>query len=245
MEEEGISLVAILLGLGVMFVIRWALFTAVVWGLLRLQSLNYTWPGLLLTTALGSLAYFIPLGFLAAAVAFVIVYVGLKKVTEAEHTDLMFSIVISNAIMYVAGLWLLAAVLPDLRGLHAADDSAAESESSLVPDFAGMINQASNTFSAATGRGEAAGTNRFARMPAPGGGPVGELQLKGITVMRSGAMAMIQSGGKTVTVGVKESLTLPGKNGVTRYICESIATNLVVLRVHGTEPPQRIELKLE
>lgn len=245
MEAEGISMVALLLGLGVMFLARWALFTAVVWGLLRVQSLNYSWPGLLLTTALGSLAYFIPLGFLAAAVAFVIVYVGLKKVTQAEHTDLMFSIVISNAIMYVAGLWLLGAVLPDLRGLHAGDEAAEESDSSFLPDYAGMLNEASNTLSSAAGRGGSSGTNRTMTASSPTSGLAEGLQLKGITVMRSGAMAMISVAGKTASFGVKESFTVPGRNGVIRYVCESITTNLVVLRVQGSEPPQRVELKLE
>ena len=56
---------------------------------------------------------------------------------------------------------------------------------------------------------------------------------------------MISAGGRTASLGVKESLTVPGKNGVTRYVCESITTNLVVLRVQGSEPPQRIELRLE
>jgi hypothetical protein len=129
--------------------------------------------------------------------------------------------------------------------LHVADETTEESEASFLPDYAGMLNQASNTFGTAAERGKTAGTNALSGPLALTGGQTGGLQLKGITVMRSGALAMIQAGGKTASVSVKESLTVPGKNGVTRYVCEAIATNLVVLRVQGSEPPQRIELKLE
>ena len=263
MEEEGISLVTIAGYLGLLFIIRWALFTAVIWGLLRVQSLNYTWPGLLLTTAIGSIAYFIPVGFIAAAAAFVIVYIGLKKVTQAEHSDLVFSIVISNAIMYVAGLWLLAAVLPDFHNLRVAAETKAakeEEETSMIPNYAGMLNKASNTFATAASRGEDSGTNqpvskiakagsnqiaKVSNQAAAATGKATGLKLKGITMMKDGGLAMIQAGDKMETVGEKESITLRDKSGVTRYVCESITTNQVVLLRQGSNPPERIELKLE
>lgn len=262
MEEEGISLVTIAGYLGLLFIIRWALFTAVIWGLLRMQSLNYAWPGLLLTTAIGSLAYFIPVGFIAAAAAFVVVYIGLKKVTQAEHSDLVFSIVISNAIMYVAGLWLLAAVLPDFHNLRVAAETKAakEEETSMIPNYAGMLNKASNTFATAANRAEDSGTNqpvskiakagsnqvaKVSNQAAAATGKATGLKLKGITMMKDGGLAMIQAGDKMETVGEKESITLREKSGVTRYVCESITTNQVVLLRQGSNPPERIELKLE
>ena len=263
MAEEGISLVTIAGYLGLLFIIRWALFTAVIWGLLRMQSLNYTWPGLLLTTAIGSIAYFIPVGFIAAAAAFVIVYIGLKKVTQAEHSDLVFSIVINNAIMYVAGLWLLAAVLPDFHTLRVAAEAKAakeEEETSMIPNYAGMLNKASNTFATAASRGEDSGTNqpvskiakagsnqvaKVSNQAAAATGKATGLKLKGITMMNDGGLAMIQAGDKMETVGEKESITLREKSGVTRYVCESITTNQVVLLRQGSNPPERIELKLE
>jgi len=246
MEEPGISLGRILTILGGMFAVRWILFTAVIWGLLRIQSLNYRWPGLLLTTALGSVAYFIPVGFIAAAAAFVVVYIGLKMVTQAEHTDLMFSIVISNAIMYVTSLWLIAAVLPDVRRLReAAANTNEEREKSFMPDYAGMMSKASNTFVKGTMRGEATGASATGAGPVSSSAKVAGLKLKGITMMSSGGLAMIQAGDKTVSVGVKESVTVPGPKGVIRYACQSITTNQVTLLLQGSKPPRTVELKLE
>jgi hypothetical protein len=115
-----------------------------------------------------------------------------------------------------------------------------------------MLNQASNTFTQATGRGDtnvarvAAGGKTKAKAGQPGAaGKTGELELKGITMMASGSLAMIRSGDRTETVAVKGLLTVRGAQGVTRYVCESITTNAVVLRLQGSEPPERIELKLE
>jgi hypothetical protein len=252
MEPDTTTLVAILIGLGILFVVRWLLFTAIIWGMLRVQSLNFTWPGLLLTTALASVAYFIPLGILAAAVAFVVVYAGLKKVTQAEHTDLMFTIVIGNAVMYVAGLWLLAAVLPDFRDLRGTDTAAGESEAGtgMLPDYAGIMKQASNTLTEAADRGTGRSvTADTGRAPASSGASKtaesGGLQLKGVTVMGSGSLAMIRAGERTVSVSVKESITMREGGRIIRYVCESISTNGVVLRVQRAEPPRRIELRLE
>jgi hypothetical protein len=245
---DAIPLITILIGVGVLFAARWLLFTGIIWGMLRIQGLNYTWPGLLLTTALASVAYLIPLWFIAAAVAFVIVYAGLKMVTQAEHTDLMFTIVIGNALMYVAGLWMLAAVLPgaeDLRALRDSEDQGAERGSGFFPDYAGMLNQASNTLAQATGR---TGTNSAARNgPGTAGRAAtpGGIELKGITVMSSGSLAMLKAGDRTETVAEKGLLTVRGPKGVTRYVCESITTNTVVLRRQGSEPPERLTLRLD
>lgn len=248
MDIHGISIEKILTILGGLFVARWILFTFVIWGLLRVQKLNYTWPGLLFTTALGSVAYFIPLGFVAAAAAFVIVYIGLKIVTQAEHTDLMFSIVISNAIMYVASLWLITAFLPDIKTIRAAARTTEDKELSSIPDYAGMMTKASNTFVNAANRGnpdqppekpgtKAAGSITLAKATG--------LRLKGITMMGSSGLAMIQANGRTESIGVKESITVKGASGIVRYTCQSISTNEVTLVLQGSNPPRTVELKLE
>jgi hypothetical protein len=251
MIEESIPLAGVLVGLAIAFVARWFIFTGILWGMLRMQSLNYTWPGLIGTTALGSLAYFIPFPFIGPSVAFAVVYLGLKWVTQAEHTDLMFSIVIGNALMYVAAIWLLAAVLPDFQQVKAGIEARQKEETSFVPDYAGIIKNASNTFLNAAERGTtnasraAARTNKAVAKTAVPAATVGQIKLKGITMMGTNGLAMLQAGDRISSVGVKESITLPGAQGVTRYICESISTNRVVLLLHGSQPPQRLELKLE
>lgn len=248
MDIHGISIQKILTVLGGLFVARWILFTIVIWGLLRVQKLNYTWPGLLLTTALGSVAYFIPLGFVAAAAAFVIVYIGLKIVTQAEHTDLMFSIVISNAIMYVASLWLITAFLPDLKTMREAVNGNEERQLAAIPDYAGMMNKASNTFANAASRGnpdQAPAKTGSKFTPSTIIAKAAGLRLKGITMMRGGGLAMIQSDGRTESIGVKESITVKASSGIVRFTCQSITTNRVTLVLQGSNPPRTVELKLE
>lgn len=245
MDIYGIPVVKIVTILGGLFVARWILFTIVIWGLLRVQKLNYTWPGLLFTTALGSIAYFIPIGFIAAAAAFIVVYIGLKIVTQAEHVDLMFSIVISNAIMYVASLWLITALLPDLKTMREAVNGKEERELSAIPDYAGMMNKASNTITRAASRGKPGSAATIAGGRASANVNTAGLALKGITMMGNGGLAMIKSGNRTESIGVKESITVKGPSGITRYICQTITTNKVVLVLQDSNPPKTVELKLE
>lgn len=245
MDIHGITLEKIFTVLGALFVARWIVFTIVIWGLLRIQNLNYTWPGLLLTTALGSVAYFIPLGFIAAAAAFIIVYIGLKLVTQAEHIDLRFTIVISNAIMYVASIWMITAFLPDIHTLQAAARSKEDKELSSIPDYVGMMSKASNTIAKAANRGKPDEVPALTANRRPVNAPALGLKLKGITMMGNDGLAMIQANGRTESVGIKESITVKTPAGVVRYICQSVTNNKVVLELDGSNPPRTIELKLE
>lgn len=51
----------------------------------------------------------------------------------------------------------------------------------------------------------------------------------GITVTRNGALPLIQLAGNTVSASVKETINVPGRNGVARYVCKSISISLFVL----------------
>ncbi len=64
-------------------------------------------------------------------------------------------------------------------------------------------------------------------------------------VLGSGAAAVIRAGGKTVRFTGKERFGAPGKNGIARCVYESITTHPVGPCEPGSEPPPRIELKLE
>lgn len=249
--EASIPWAGVLMGLAIAFFARWLIITGILWGMLRMQGLNYHWPGLIATAALGSLAYFIPFPFIGPSVAFAVVYLGLKWVTQAEHTDLMFSIVIGNALMYVAGIWLLAAILPDFGEVKAKYDASQTNETSFLPDYVGIMKNASNTLIHAAERGATNANSATGKATKPVAKPAapaaksGALKLKGITMMGTNGLALIQAGDRISSVGVKESISLPGAQGVARYTCESITTNRVVLLLQGSQPPQRLELKLE
>jgi hypothetical protein len=92
----------------------WLVYTAVLWLLLKIQRLNYTRRGLFTSTAAAVAVQQIPWvgGYLSVPVLFFCVW----KSTKADLVpDVVFTVVITGALMFCVNLWVLGSLLERVR----------------------------------------------------------------------------------------------------------------------------------
>ncbi|MGA2854158.1 MAG: hypothetical protein ABSE90_08520 [Verrucomicrobiota bacterium] len=100
--------------------------TVALWIMIKLQNLEYKFTGLIFSAFLACglnsiLTYFLEpwfqdfAGFMSAPVYFIVLFVCVSKATQAEIVDVVFTVVVGGAIMFVMNLWLIGALMGDLR----------------------------------------------------------------------------------------------------------------------------------
>ena len=109
------------------FVVQMAFLFAALWIMIKIQKLNYNFPGLLGSAALVSgldraldtvLGHFLGnylATYISAPVTLVVLIICIAKVTQADRVDVLFTIVVGYALMFGMNLWLFGALLGDLR----------------------------------------------------------------------------------------------------------------------------------
>lgn len=112
------------------------------WIMIKLQGLNYNFLGLLgvaalvggldqiLDTILGHFLGFYLASSISSPIILVAAFIGIKKLTEADKTDVMFTVAVGYALCFAMNMWLIGALLGDLR-LPAKDSSFTESDQTL------------------------------------------------------------------------------------------------------------------
>jgi len=131
-------IIALLVGISVQTVFLLLAF----WIMIKLQGLNYNFLGLLgvaalvggldqiLDTILGHYLGFYLASTISSPIILVAAFIGIKKLTEADKTDVMFTVAVGYALCFAMNMWLIGALLGDLR-LPAKDSSFTESDQTL------------------------------------------------------------------------------------------------------------------
>ena len=102
------------IGFLIVFVGHTVLLTVALWIMLKLQSLNYNFPGLLGCAVLGGGLDMIPL--VGHPLAVVSLYFGIWKMTRASmFPDAAFTVVVAYALMFAFNVLVLTALMGDLR----------------------------------------------------------------------------------------------------------------------------------
>ncbi|TAL05467.1 MAG: hypothetical protein EPO07_03470 [Verrucomicrobia bacterium] len=218
---------------------------AALWIMIKVQKLDYKFLPLLGAAALSSGLDMIP--FAGHYISLVVLLLCLKKITEAEMVpDVVFTVAVGYALMFGMNLWLLGALLGDLRpsALESADKDA-------PPEVAAELQDAEPTNRPVAA---AAGTNVkttavevVAAPPAqPSAKPEGNsevksaqefaklLSLKGV-INGPRPMATLQCGSKSYTIRVGESALVDSGRERIQVRCESTSSDSAVFSFSGTQ----------
>jgi len=250
-----------LITLSVGIVVQTVFLLAAFWIMIKLQKLEYQFPGLLASAAfVGALDeilnhFLIPYFgiFLASSIATPIVVVAsyfcIAKVTHAELVDVFFTVIVGRALWFGMNLWLIGGLMGNLRPTAAEDNgnlSVAEQRKEITegapmeawtnrapppPPAAAVINSSTN----------AVKTNAVKTIPiAPAQGTSAEeignhLSIKG--VMRNGSRSAItlQYGTRTYALFLGDSLIMQTESGPVAVRLKALGDDGVVLVIKGVE----------
>jgi hypothetical protein len=216
---------------GIEFAVQFAFLVAALWIMLKLQKLEYNVPGLLGAAALASAIDMIP--FVGHPVAVGVLLFCMMKVTRSDYVDVMFTVFVGYALMFGMNLFLLGALLGDLRpsaresdGMEAMEqyDQETEPDEAMVPD-----EPDAKPPPAPASSSKAAEEASTKEQPSTASG----FSLKGLTKNAQNSVAMVHTGTKTYTIGVGETLSMDTPKGKVSVKLETVNDNSVVLSIGG------------
>jgi len=235
--------------------VKWIVYTALLWGMIKLQKLQYNMLGLMGSSALAILLQFVPV--VGCYISWAALILCLWKVTHADIApEVLFTVAIPGAIMFCLNLWGFAALMGELRPdlkVGARHDSpvieefADEDEAPSAPsgpakaiaavhDLARKIADRAQTNSETPPAKTAAAAPASPRRLKPlGNGSAQGIYLKGIVLNSQRPTAMIMANGKFYTVGQGEAVSFPSANGRISLRCNSIEKSGVAVTLNGSE----------
>jgi len=231
-----------ILTLFIEFFVQTVFLTLALWIMIKLQKLNYNFPGLLASAALACAVdsilnvalhpWFDGMAtYISAPFFLLVLYVCLKKLTNADHVDVIFTMCVGGALRFGMNLWLIGALMGNLR-LSTGDSG--ESDAALQPPETNVVQQiVVKTNRPATGAP--------ARLAAPPG-PVELVQetnalFSVMGVSRNGAKSAvtIQTGKRTYTIILGESALTQTPDGPVSVRFKELGDGWVVLIIDGKE----------
>lgn len=194
-----------LIGFLIVLVAHTALLTVALWIMIKLQGLNYNFPGLLGCAVLAGGLDMIP--FVGHPVAVVTLYFGIWKMTRASmFPDAAFTVAVAYALMFAFNMLVLTALMgdlrPDLRPPGMDADATTETNSlDSVP--------AQSVPSAATNKIVVPSTeSKAAKLAAQ------DLVIKGVTRNGDNSSVSIKAGGKTYFAPLNKITLIQTGDGV-------------------------------
>ena len=219
-----------ILAYGVEGFVRFVLYTIILWIMIKIQKFNYNWAGLLLVSGASIAISYVP--WAGAYLAYPVLVFGLHTVTRASIApDIIFTVAITRAVMFCINLFLIGALMGDLRpdlSASARADEDAEEE----------VESADTDETAEEGSSTPATTNAFAFV-ASSHPKAKDLTLRGISINSSKALAIVSTGRNYHTITTGECFS--AQSGA-RVRCEEITKSFVLLTIDGTD---QIRLRMQ
>lgn len=206
----------------VSFVFHATLLLATLWIMILIQRLNYNFLGLLGTAAAAGALDMIPYAGHPLSVA--MLYYGIGKVTGAPRIpDVMFTIVISWALMFTAKMMLFTALIGDLRpmGVDLPVPPAHQPQLSQQATNEDNLPAAHKKAAAKPANSEAA--TKFLK----------QLVIKGAMVNGQKSSATVNYKGKNYVIFVGETVSLPTDGKPVRLKLEGVTKQSVTFSVNG------------
>ncbi len=220
------------------FLILTVFLSGVLWIMIKLQKLQYNFPGLLASAALASGLEMIP--YVGHAFAVAALLLCLTKVTHESYTDVAFTVGVGYALMFGVNLFLLGWLMGDLRPSARDGEKSDEIQMERAAAVSNAPAQAAvpepNPVPAPSGPAAAQPP------PAPSVSPVltkptnsfaGVFTLKGLSKSANTSLAMVYSGAKTYTIGLGETVAMQTPAGKVDVTLEKVGDNYVVLSAAG------------
>ena len=252
MTEDTTFEIAYLAGLAVITTAKWLIYTVLLWGMIKVQKLNYNVLGLLGSSLAYTLVAFIP--YAGTYLAYAVLVFCLWKCTGAEIApDVAFTVGIASALMFCVNLFVIGALMGNLRpDLSAKARSGPDMLVSAEPedaetggddddlDPAEPLSEPAPAAKAPTAVPVAAKPTAKAQAPVVSG-KKGPLQLKGLTYNATRPAVLISDGSRVHTVGKGDLFTATLPQGRMKFLCEEITKDKVWLK---PDEGERIELRL-
>ena len=221
-----------ILAYGVEGGLRFVLYTIILWFMIKIQKFNYNWPGLLLVSGASIAISYIP--WAGAYLAYPVLVFGLHSVTRASIApDIIFTVGITRAIMFCVNLFVIGALMGDLRpDLNASARSDDSEDVEMADTEEGEQEEEQET------PFRSAGTNAHTLI-ASSHPKAKDLALRGISVNATRALAIISTGRNYHTISTGECFS--AQSGA-KVRCEEITKTFVLLTIDGAD---KIRLRMQ
>jgi len=232
-----------ILGLLIEFAVQTVFLSVALWIMIKLQKLDYNFPGLLGTAALASgldrmldtvVGHFLGdylSAYISGPIVIVVLIICISKLTHADKVDVLFTIMVGYALMFGMNLWLFGALLGDLRpsarDAKESDLVALQSETNTIEQTASPTNQPAPTAS-----------GKLAAQPdraQTGEKMNGFFSVIGIAQNGTNSAVTIQTGKRTYTISLGESALTQTKDGPVSVTFKEMGKGWVVLIINGQE----------
>lgn len=234
-------LVTVVVGLG-----QWAIYTALLWGMIKVQRLNYNFLGLIGSSALATALGYIPV--VGCYIGWAALVICLWKVTRADIApDILFTVGVAGALMFCVNLFAIGWLMGNLVLLSPALAELADDEDDI--ELSGNFGEEwmePDELNAATVAPAAVPTNNVpSRSPKPtrvATGPAPkDLVIKGISLSAARKSALIGNGKDLHDVAQGEVFTIQSEKGLTTFVCEEVTASSVTLTANGA--PMTLKLR--
>ena len=238
--------IAMLVGMAVVTVAKWLVYTCLLWGMIKIQKLNFNVLGLFGSSLAATLVAFIP--YVGSYLSYAVLIFCLWKCTGAEIApDIIFTVGIAGALMFCVNLFVIGALMGDIRS-----DLTAEARE----DFDSIEMTDSDTGAGEVEEDWEPSTETPATIKRTAMSPVpviadpklikmrpnpGTLVLKGVTLNPNRSFALISDGSRIHTVSSGESFTATLTKGREKLICAEVTKSSATLK---SEQGERILLRL-
>ena len=246
-----------IVALVITFALESALLLLALWIMIKIQQLNYKFLGLLgaavLATAVDmALEHFIGVYF-SAPIVVTVLAVCIAKLTKAEQVDVAFTVMVGYAVQFCLNLFVLGALLGDLRPSEQIADEmpadevvevvASETNSNHEPEVPPATNANKNVSRSSINEAAPAptavvhSTNSPATSTNPPSPPktpqevVQNFLFKGIVNQTNAPLALISTGRANYTIRPGETVAMATGSGKISVRCEEADKNHVVLMV--------------
>ena len=216
------------------FLIQGTILLALLWIMIKVQRLNYTFLGLLGSTVLASGLDMIPYAghFLAVPA----LYFCIWKVTGSPiFTDAAITVVISYALMFCLNFFVVGAFKSYLRSAHHPSD---------IKDSPQIEASKSNRVSEAHNPALPAITNLVQTIDEKQAAEIaGKFVIKGVTRNGDKSTVTIQSVKKVYVISLNQSVSVQTDDGPVSVSLTELNKDWVILKIKGTQVIRQIPLK--
>ena len=207
------------IGFLIVFVGHTVLLTVALWIMLKLQSLNYNFPGLLGCAVLGGGLDMIP--FVGHPLAVVSLYFGIWKMTRASmFPDAAFTVAVAYALMFAFNMLVLTALMGDIRpDLHPGRADDPYDRTNMMTNLMEEAVQPAVTNQATP--------SKTAQLAAK------DLIIKGVTRNGDNSSVSIKSGTKNYFVVLNKATLIQTEDGVLSVRLTALADTTLTLDIGG------------
>ena len=222
-----------ILALGVEFLIQSAFLVLALWIMLKIQSLEYNVAGLFGAAALASGLDMIP--YVGHPLSFGLLLFTMTKVTRSDYVDVVFTVGVGYALMFGMNLFLLGALIGDLRPSarsHEKTEALTEARQTDREETAAKVDTVAEPAAPSAPAAPAPIVKKEPMAPSKPS-PATGFSLKGLTKNANNSVAMVSTGVKTYTIGLGETISMETAKGKVSVKLEKVEDNSVVLNIGG------------